>query len=128
MQYELYKDLHRSKGTEAAALCASLSERYSQADIKVSLSSKVSLEQREFRSRSRCEKNGNLRAGSHLLLVCACACYLSLSKITGLVHGMLIRGIIKGNLIELICNKRPGLWAVRDELSREFLELTKELS
>ena len=31
--------------------------------------------------------------------------YLSLSKITGLVHGMLIRGIIKGNLIELICNK-----------------------
>jgi hypothetical protein len=27
MQYELYKELHRSKGTEAAVLWASLSER-----------------------------------------------------------------------------------------------------
>jgi hypothetical protein len=28
MQYELYKELHRSKGTEAAILWASSSERY----------------------------------------------------------------------------------------------------
>jgi hypothetical protein len=28
MQYELYEGLHRSKGTEATALWASLSEKY----------------------------------------------------------------------------------------------------
>ena len=54
-----YEGLHESKGTKAAALGASLSERYKgrQIEFKVSLG--------HIKVRPRCGRNGNFREETH---------------------------------------------------------------
>ena len=109
MQYELYEGLHRSKRTKACTN-ESLSERYKGRQIP---EFKVSLGQREFRSRPRHGRNGNFRTGSHpakfiksasslnsfTVLKQKCVC-CPFSKTKELGHGMLILGMLK---------KEPGV-------------------
>ena len=70
MQYELYEGLHGGERTEAAALYASLSERYKGKQIP---EFKVSLGHSKFRPRAMHSGYGNFKMGFHLVKLIDCA-------------------------------------------------------
>ena len=90
MQYELYRSFtnlkeQRQLHYEPACQKAMKTGRYKDRQI---LEFKVSLEQREYRSRSRSRygRNGNFRVGSHLAILLSCApCLLVRIKELGLM-------------------------------------------